>query len=806
MASPLSATAAEIEAAMVALLTPSGAGGAGVAVAEASLRAFLATPSSSQGLVAVLQASSQEGARQMAALLLRRKVSSLWTRCDGAGRSALQALLLGRLACEPSRGVRKALIGCVASLARVLLPGGGWPDALALLAASLRDSSGEVRELGMMLLLELAEAVGVNIVESLPPRDVLRPVLLSGLMDAEPRVRMAALRSVGAVLTALEDDGDAHAELVDVLTPLLAVTQQALGMGGGSGGIDEDAAMCVLETLSELVMCGSPIVCAAPDTLASLFCGMLSIMAAEHLELSTRAAAGDLLSSILEARPRYVVRCGLLPILLPALLRLAAVHDAEGDAQREAEAAAAGLEAEGDSIDAIDAIATRVLNVASMSIASRALFAPLMGLLQAAARSPVASERRAAALLFGVASEGLAETLQRNMDAVLAFLLPLVTDVDVSVREAAGLALSYVCDKTQPRILRAHATIMPAVFALLRDPARSVARRGCWAAEVLLAALDADAAVLYLNPVMAELGTLLSVPGLDIRMQNSIFAAVSSIAVSVGPHFVPHLPGVASVLLAMLRVIDEKGLVLRAGAGDCLGHIATAVGAAFEPFADEALAGALAGLEVDSLECRQSAFTLLACLAAANGAAPRLLTVLPRVLPMCLAVACSDEGITVTRSSKAEGGGAGASAVESLVHGDEDLDDDNEAGDSDEDDSVAAGQAVSLRVRSSAVDMQVEAINCLGSILGHCPAEGTISVHINEATELLETLTDHFSRDIKGAAWAAMQGLIKAFVRLAPPLPPPHAGAPAPPLPESWAPVYASLLTRLRHVASAVPA
>ena len=114
---------AHVEALIVRMLAPSGGGGSDVASAEAALRAFLPHASAPGALCWVLERSPHEAARQMAGLLLRRSVVALWGRSDTIARAALQALLLSVLAGEPSRGVRKAVIACVASLARMPLPG-----------------------------------------------------------------------------------------------------------------------------------------------------------------------------------------------------------------------------------------------------------------------------------------------------------------------------------------------------------------------------------------------------------------------------------------------------------------------------------------------------------------------------------------------------------------------------------------------------------------------------------------------------------------------------------------------------------
>ena len=128
--------------------------------AEASLRSSLSAKGGMGHLVSLLCSSTHEVVRQTAGILLRRQIVALWGRKNASGRVELQRLLLGRLAGEPSRLVRKAVIGCVSSLGKATLSGAGWPELFELLVLASTNNSEEVRELGQLLAWELAESCG----------------------------------------------------------------------------------------------------------------------------------------------------------------------------------------------------------------------------------------------------------------------------------------------------------------------------------------------------------------------------------------------------------------------------------------------------------------------------------------------------------------------------------------------------------------------------------------------------------------------------------------------------------------------
>jgi hypothetical protein len=501
-----SAAAAHLESLILRMLS----GGADVAAAEAELRARAQSRGAGRPLLLLATSSAHEAARQMGALLVRRSICSLWSRArDGAARAALGASLLGALAREPSRGVRKALVSVVAALGKVALDGGaaGWPELGALLQHASADARDDVRELSLLLVHELADALSAGSLKRLIV-PMLRAPILAGLHDASAVVRVAALRATGALFLTLESPA-AHRALAPTLPPLVSALRAALGDGARGG---EDVAAVVLEALCELVGRRSPLLAdaVAAGAIAEL---MIATVAARALENNTRGAAAEVLSALLRAQPAlWVSRADLLRDLLGAIVGVASERDAAAADGRMLEAAAAGLARADVADDAPDALVQNLLDVAANQLPTSVLGPPLFATLVAAAGAPAPALRRAAFALLGSAAEGLSDAIQTALPSVLGLVAQGAADADATVREGAAYALAMIAEAAQPAIRRMGPALLAPVLILLNDASPGVALRACWALENAADALPGEAVAPVADAAIGSLSTLMARP------------------------------------------------------------------------------------------------------------------------------------------------------------------------------------------------------------------------------------------------------------------------------------------------------
>lgn len=207
--------AAELEAVLFQLLQQNTAQ---VRQAEATLKTAFKNPAFICDLFQQLQVATNVSVRQMAAVLVRRRIVSQWAKIDETVQTQLQAVLIERLSNETESIVRRSLASVASVIARHALPNGKWPELFAFLNQCASSAAEAHRELAMVLLASLLESEVV--VESClkPHFGHISGVLQAALADTQhPSVPRAALKAVGAWWQSLLEEHDAP-----LLQPLCA--------------------------------------------------------------------------------------------------------------------------------------------------------------------------------------------------------------------------------------------------------------------------------------------------------------------------------------------------------------------------------------------------------------------------------------------------------------------------------------------------------------------------------------------------------------------------------------------------------
>ena len=186
-----------LEALLLALGT---ADTAVIGQAEADLRRALTKPAFIGDLLDRLQRSPNAQVRQLAAVLMRRKVGGHWSKLPPPVQAQLKASLLTHLAAEPERLVRRATAGVAAVVAKHTLPKGEWAELLAFVTACAADAADAgKRELAMVLLQSLLESEVV--------------------VECAPRARFAAIRTAIPSACGRATDDAAHLEFTTPPSP-----------------------------------------------------------------------------------------------------------------------------------------------------------------------------------------------------------------------------------------------------------------------------------------------------------------------------------------------------------------------------------------------------------------------------------------------------------------------------------------------------------------------------------------------------------------------------------------------------------
>ena len=185
----------QLEQALAGLLTPNN-----VVIKQSRQFLFqmLKTPNSIVGLMNRVDATQNPntGTRQVSAVLLRKVINKHWGRLDNATREQVQTRLLHLLTQEPEILVRRALGAVIARLSKHLLP--GWTNMLQLIQACAGQNDPRYREQAYLLLYQSAEPIGRTLESQFAG---LCQLYGKGLQDADPRVRIMALKAASCIVS-----------------------------------------------------------------------------------------------------------------------------------------------------------------------------------------------------------------------------------------------------------------------------------------------------------------------------------------------------------------------------------------------------------------------------------------------------------------------------------------------------------------------------------------------------------------------------------------------------------------------------
>ena len=424
------------------LLTP---GTEAIRESEAALRRALANPNFVVDLFAQLQHSALAQIRQLAAVLVRRRIGAHWPKLAIPVRQQLQAALLAQLPVEPERPVRRSMTSVVGVIARYALPKGEWPELMGFVSQCAQSATPEHRELAMVLLSALLESP--EVVDSVlrPHFGVLATTLQSLLADhATPPVRHAALKAVGTWCTAVLEDEDSK-----VLKPLLPPMLELCGAAATSG--DEDTLTLAFSILYDLVEAQTSFVNAH---LAAILELALAVATTNSMEVDTRVAALNLVGCVLAHKKKALVKHRLVPAVTAKLMEACATTDASGAIEDD----------DDDDEVSVHRRSAQVLHTLGMHIPSKHAVPAILEQVRQHHASPHLAWRRAVLVALAMTAEGCAESYADSLDALLPVVFAGCQDSVQTVREAACICIGQFAQYTQPDIISHYEQVLPHIF------------------------------------------------------------------------------------------------------------------------------------------------------------------------------------------------------------------------------------------------------------------------------------------------------------------------------------------------------
>lgn len=740
--------------------------------AEAVVKKYVKSPICVAGLVQQMQGSKYVQVRQLAAMLLRRRLGPLWSKLDANTKEALKVALLQAVTGEQERAIRKNMASVIAVAARKLLSKNKWNELLAFIYQYSQAELEDHRELAFVILNELAETLGKSFESQFPS---LKQVYQVALQDKSRKVQVASLKACAALLMHLITE-DASIVFQDLVPGMLAVAKGCLDEG------EEDIVSQVLDVFSELATTSTSVITPSIPHVVH-FC-LEVLKRGETLQGSTQDVAGMVIIAIAEEKPKSLGKKGLVPDIVATLLHMMAISqdNAAGELLSTFDGRDAEEEDEDDDYEGPSGqdIAQRCLDAMAIHVPAKYFYTPTMALIGQCLDSPDFNARKAGTAALAVIIEGCSEEVTKHLGSILPRVFVSARDPATCVRECACFVLGQLSENCQPEILECHGEILPAIFTLLEDATLSVQLTGCHVLETFCEHLDKAVIAPYLQPLLARLHQLLQAPKTSV--QEAAIGAIAATAVGAEDGFTPYLHEIAPLIAQILPVTDERLLRMKGRAMDCMGRMASAVGqAAFAPYLEVSMQTAVQCFALESLSLKEDAYLLLAQMVGVlkEGFAPHLVGLVPQIC----AVLEESEGEVVWVDEEEEDGAGVGQLLEGL---DDDDEDDGEvdlgvrgaspasvkgaAGGPDaeeEEDDDDYGATPVYDVHTGMLDVKKAAAYCMGELAQH--TGGHYAPYIEMSLVPLEKLTQSFNHMLREEVAAVMPYLVISATLASPP-------------------------------------
>lgn len=540
--------------------------------AEEQIKRLAKDPQVVPALIHHLRTAKTPNVRQLAAVLLRKKITGHWAKLSAPIRQSVKSSLIESITVEHSSPVRKASANVVSIIAKYAVPAGEWPDLLPFLFQCSQSAQEDHREVALILFSSLTETIGNTFQAHYAD---LQSLLLKCLQDeTSTRVRVAALKAVGSFLE-FAGDGAEVVKFREFIPSILNVSRQCLANG------EEDVAAIAFEIFDELIESSVPL----GDSARSIVQFSLEVCSSQNLDSNTRYQAIQIISWLAKYKSSSLKKYKLvIPVLQVMCPLLAEANEGQDDDL------------------AVDRAAAEVIDTMAVNL-PKLVFPPVFEFATLSSQNVNPKYREASATALGVVSEGCYELMKDKMEPVLHIVLGALKDPEQMVRGAASFALGQFAEHLQPEIISHYEIVLPCILNALEDISEDVKEKSYYALAAFCENMGEEI-LPFLDPLMGRLLTALQ--NSPRHLQETCMSAIGSVATAAEQAFVPYAERVLEMMKVFMVLTNDEDLCSRARATELVGIVAVAVGRIrMEPILPPFIEAAISGFSLDYSELRE---------------------------------------------------------------------------------------------------------------------------------------------------------------------------------------------------------
>ncbi|GLT34350.1 hypothetical protein SLA2020_088710 [Shorea laevis] len=675
--------------------------------AEEQIKRLAKDPQVVPALVQHLRTAKTPNVRQLAAVLLRKKITGHWTKLSPHIKQLVKQSLLESITMEHSPPVRRASANVVSIIAKYAVPAGEWPDLLPFLFQCSQSAQEEHREVALILFSSLTETIGSTF---RPHFGDLQALLLKCLQDeTSNRVRVAALKAVGSFLE-FTNDGDEVIKFREFIPSILNVSRQCLQAG------EEDVAILAFEIFDELIESPAPLL---GDSVKSIVQFSLEVCSSQNLESNTCHQAIQIISWLAKYKANSLKKYKLVIPILQVMCPLLAESTNEDDDLAPDRAAA-------------EVIDTMALNL------SKHIFHPVLEFASSSSQNENPKFREASVTALGVVSEGCAELMKDNLKSVLDIVHGALRDPEQMVRGAASFALGQFAEHLQPDIISHYGSVLPSILNALEDASDEVKEKSYYALAAFCEDMGSEI-LPFLDPLMGKL--LASLQNSPRNLQETCMSAIGSVAAAAEQAFIPYAEKILELMKTFMVLTKDEDLRLRARATELVGIVAMSIGrAGMEPILPPFIEAAISGFGLEFSELREYTHGFFSNVAEIldDGFSKYL----PHVVPLAFSSCNLDDGSAFNIDESDDENTTGFGGVSS----------DDEAHDE--------PRVRNISIRTGVLDEKAAATQALGLFALH--TKSSYGPYLEESLKFLARHSGYFHEDVRLQAIIALKHTLTA--------------------------------------------
>ncbi|KAD4179444.1 hypothetical protein E3N88_28035 [Mikania micrantha] len=681
--------------------------------AEDQIKRLAKDPQVVPALIHHLRTAKTPNVRQLAAVLLRKKITGHWAKLPPQLRQLVKQSLIESITMEHSPPVRRASANVVSIIAKYAVPGGEWPDLLPFLFQCSQSPQEDHREVALILFSSLTETIG----DSFRPYFAdLQALLLKCLQDETSNgVRVAALKAVGSFIEFTHDAAEVI-KFREFIPSILNVSRQCIASG------DEDVAIIAFEIFDELIESPAPLL---GDSVKAIVQFSLEVCSSPNLDSSTRHQAIQIISWLAKYKSSSLKKHSLIIPILQVLCPLLTEST-----NRE----------EDDDDLAPDRAAAEVLDTMSLKLPKH-VFPPVFEFASLSIQSVDPKFREASVTVLGVISEGCLELMKEKLGPVLHIVLGGLRDPEQVVRGASSFALGQFAEYLQPEIISHYESVLPCILNAIEDSSDDVKEKSYYALAAFCENMGEEI-LPFLDSLMGKLFAALQTS--KRMLQETCMSAIGSVASAAEQAFLPYAERVLDLMKNFMVLTSDEDLRSRARATELVGIVAMVVGRArMEPILPPFIEAAISGYGLEYSELREYTHGFFSNVAEIleDGMVKQYL---PHVVPLVFASCNLDDG----------------SAVDI-----DDSDDDNEnvngfGGVSSDDEAHDEPRMRNISIRTGVLDEKAAATQALGLFALH--TKSAYAPYLEESLRILVKHSCYFHEDVRLQAITGLKSNLNA--------------------------------------------